>query len=259
MTGIHGRFVWYELVSPDLDRASAFYADAVGWSATWAPGDGMDYRIFSAGADMVAGALALTAEMRDMGVPSCWTGYVGADDVDALAGRVLEAGGGLRVPPTEIPGIGRFAVVADPQGAVLALIRWNDPGSPRHAGMGVPGHIGWHELHAADGAAAMAWYGHVFGWQEVAALDMGPAGLYRQFGTDGGPAVGGMLTKMPGAPGPCWLYYFGVDDIDAAAARVRAGGGAVVNGPQAVPGGAWIVQAVDPQRALFALVGPRRF
>ena len=86
---------------------------------------------------------------------------------------------------------------------------------------------------------------------------MGAMGVYQIFATGGAP-VGGMMTKMPDTPAPHWLYYFNVDAIDAAAARVRDHGGQVVNGPMEVPGGSWIIQCVDPQGARFALVAPRR-
>ena len=82
-------------------------------------------------------------------------------------------------------------------------------------------------------------------------------GLYQLFCT-GGEAVGGMMTKVPEMPVAAWLYYFNVDAIDAAAQRVTAAGGKVVNGPMEVPGGSWIINAADPQGALFALVAPKR-
>ena len=88
-------------------------------------------------------------------------------------------------------------------------------------------------------------------------MDMGPAGTYKMFAT-GGEAVGGIMTKMPEMPVPAWGYYINVDAIDAAVARVTAGGGTVINGPMEVPGGQWIINGVDPQGAMFALVGPKR-
>jgi len=88
-------------------------------------------------------------------------------------------------------------------------------------------------------------------------MDMGPMGLYRIFAA-GGPPVGGIMTRMADSPGSFWLYYFNVEAIDAAAARVAAAGGRIVMGPQEVPGGSWIAQGLDPQGALFALVAPVR-
>ena len=86
---------------------------------------------------------------------------------------------------------------------------------------------------------------------------MGPMGTYQTFGA-GGPAFGGMMTKMPEMPVPAWQYYVNVEAIDVAIERVKAGGGQVINGPMQVPGGSWIINAVDPQGAMFALVAAKR-
>lgn len=86
---------------------------------------------------------------------------------------------------------------------------------------------------------------------------MGPMGMYQTFAT-GGAAVGGMMGKMPEAPASFWLYYFNVEALDAAVARVTLGGGKTLMEPQQVPGGSWIVQCLDPQGALFAMVAEKR-
>lgn len=88
-------------------------------------------------------------------------------------------------------------------------------------------------------------------------MDMGEMGIYQIFAHGGAP-IGGMMTKPKEVPAPYWLYYINVPAIDAAIERIKAGGGKIVLEPMEVPGGAWIVQALDPQGALFALVGPKR-
>jgi hypothetical protein len=112
-------------------------------------------------------------------------------------------------------------------------------------------------LHAGDGASAFAFYSGLFGWTKAEAVDMGPMGIYQTFAS-GGAAIGGMMTKMPDAPAPFWLYYFNVDAIDAAVARAKDSGGSIVLEPHQVPGGSWIAQCLDPQGALFAMVAARR-
>jgi predicted enzyme related to lactoylglutathione lyase len=87
-------------------------------------------------------------------------------------------------------------------------------------------------------------------------MNMGPVGSYQLF-TTGSEPVGGIMAKMPDMPAPVWLYYFSVEDIDAAAERVKQRGGELLMEPMEVPGGGWIVQAFDPQGAMFALTGPR--
>ena len=159
---------------------------------------------------------------RAMGARPAWMGYVGVDDVDGYATRVKAARGTVHRPPEDIPGIGRFAVVADPDGAAFILFKGTSGEAPTPAAQGTPGHIGWHELHATDREGAFAFYSSLFGWTKTEAMDMGPMGVYQMFAT-GGATVGGMMTKAPEMPVPCWLYYFNVDAIDAAVTRVTAG------------------------------------
>ena len=127
-------------------------------------------------------------------------------------------GGKTYRPPQDIPGVGRFAVMADPHGATFMLFRGATGDAPPAAAPGTPGHVGWHELHAGDGAAAFAFYAGQFGWEKHEAMDMGPVGRYQMFGLagSGNVSMGGMMTKMPETPRPHWLYYFNVEAIDAA-------------------------------------------
>ncbi len=186
-----------------------------------------------------------------MGAEPQWIGYVGVDDVDAAAERTKQLGGAIRVPPTDIPDISRFSVVADPQMATLALFKWQNPGQQQPAEPGKPGHVSWHELLAADWEKAFAFYSELFGWQKADA-DIDPMGTYQLFST-AGQTIGCMFTKPAMVASPFWLFYFNVSDIDAAAARVKAGGGYILEGPFEVPGGSWIARCTDPQGAMFAL------
>jgi uncharacterized protein len=86
---------------------------------------------------------------------------------------------------------------------------------------------------------------------------MGAMGVYQTFAIHGAQS-GGMMTKTPQTPAPFWLYYFNVEAVDSAMARVKDGGGQILFGPQQVPGGSWIVQCFDPQGAMFAMMGPKR-
>jgi len=215
------------------------------------------YTLFSMGSTMVGGLMPIPEDARKMGVRPAWMGYIGVDDVDAYAARVKAAGGAVHRAPQDIPGVGRFAVVGDPTGAGFILFRGSSEQAPTPPAPGTPGHIGWHELHAGDGPAAFAFYSSLFGWTKTEAMDMGPTGVYQMFAT-GGETVGGMMTKAPEVPMPFWLNYFNVEAIDAAIERIKQHGGQISNGPMEVPGGLWIVQALDPQGAMFALVAPKR-
>jgi uncharacterized protein len=198
------KFVWYDVMTDDMKVAESFYTQVVGWTAKDAGMPDGGYTIFSTDTVMVGGLMPISPEARDMGVKPCWSGYIGVNDVDAYAQRVQAEGGAVHRPPEDIPGVGRFAVVADPQGAVFILFKGNGQPDQTPAAPGTPGTIGWHELYAKDGATAFAFYAKLFGWTKTEAMDMGAMGLYQMFAT-GGTTVGGMMTKPPEVPMPYWL------------------------------------------------------
>jgi predicted enzyme related to lactoylglutathione lyase len=252
-----GNFVWIELMTTDSKAAERFYQHVVGWNMVDA-GMTPPYTLLMAGEAMVGGVMTLPADAAAAGTPPCWTGYVGVDDVDAMAARVTAAGGSVCRLPEDIPGVGRFAVVADPHGAVFIIFKGTGEPQAASPAPDAIGSVGWHELHAGDGAKAFEFYSGLFGWTKTEAIDMGPMGVYQTFAAGGAAAVGGMMTRMPDTPVPFWLYYFNVEAIDAAAGRVTSAGGKVVMGPHQVPGDLWIVQCMDPQGAMFALLSKQR-
>jgi predicted enzyme related to lactoylglutathione lyase len=254
MSDYQGKFVWYDLMTSDPKAAEAFYKTVIGWDAKDSGMTDRSYTILSVGPTMVGGLMPIPP--RATGAKPVWMGYIGVDDVDATAAQIKAAGGLIHMGPEDIPGIGRFAVMADPQGAVFLIFRGSNQRIPEPVAMGTPGHIGWHELLAGDLETAWPFYAGFFNWTKADAMDMGSMGIYQIFSTGGAPN-GGMMTKMPQIPAPFWLYYFNVDDIDAAVKRVTDSGGQLANGPNPVPGGSWIAQCVDPQGATFAIVGPK--
>lgn len=257
MSTLPSKFVWYDVMTTDTRAAEAFYKSVIGWDARDSGMADQSYTIFSMGPAMVAGLMPIPEEARAMGARPCWMGYVGVDDVDACAERLKAAGGTVHRPPADIPGVGRFCVVADPDGAAFILFKGDGEAQNPPAPPMTPGHIGWHELQAGKLESAFAFYSGLFGWTKTEAIDMGPIGVYQIFAT-GGAAVGGMMNKMPEAPAPFWLYYFNVEALDAAVARVTQGGGKTLMEPQQVPGGSWIIQCLDPQGAMFAMVAQKR-
>lgn len=256
MPGQQGDFIWYELMSTDPDVAAIFYSAVIGWEARAAGGSARDDRIFSIDGAEIAGMLKITADAVP-GMGSCWLGYVRVDDVDAAAADIVRAGGARHVPPTDIPGVGRLALVTDPQGAAFYVMRSiRDEESTSFASMKT-GHCSWNELATDDQAAAIAFYRDRFGWEKGDALPMGEMGDY-QFITHGGQTIGAVMTRMAGSPPPRWNFYFTVDDIDRAARAVGAHGGTIHHGPAEIPDGGFIIVAGDPQGAVFGLVGPRK-
>jgi predicted enzyme related to lactoylglutathione lyase len=258
MAGAQNSFVWYELMSSDAAAAKAFYANVVGWNTQDMPMPGMTYTLLRAGDTQVGGLMALPKEARDSGMKPCWVGYVGVDDADSAAAKVKRLGGRILGVPTDIPNVGRFAMVTDPQGAAFNLFK--PAQAPAQAGQrdvsNEPGHVGWHELHTTDSPKAFEFYTEMFGWLKGDGMDMGPMGTYQLF-TIGGTPVGAMFNSPAAQAARYWLFYFNVGDIDAAGKRVTDGGGKIMHGPQQVPGGGWIIQASDPQGAAFALFGSR--
>jgi len=250
-------FIWYELLTSDPDAAAAFYGDVLGWTARDSGQPGVDYRMFSMREVAVGGLMKLPAGAGQMGVHPCWLGYISVADVDHCVARIVAAGGVEHMPAMEIPGIGRIAMVADPQGASFYVMKPIGTGPATSFAPGSAGHGGWHELHAADWESALAFYSAQFGWQKCGALDMGAMGTYLQFNFGSGAMVGGMMND-PAALRPHWIFVFNVDDIDLASQRLAAGGGQVLMQPHQVPTGQWVMHARDPQGARFALLAPSR-
>lgn len=249
-------FFWYELMTNDLDAAEAFYTAVVGWKPQAfnnATGNSR-YVVMNAGERGVGGLMMLPEDARQM--PPAWIGYIFTRNVDASTKAVKEAGGAIHREPSDIPDVGRFSVVADPQGAMFNFLQPNGPDQPP-VPMTTPGHIGWHELYTTDWQAAFDFYSGQFGWTKGDAMDMGSMGTYQLFAVDGG-STGGMMNKPEQMPIPAWLFYFNVEGIDAAAKRVTDKGGTILMGPMEVPGGQWIIQCRDPEGAYFALVAPGR-
>lgn len=250
--GNHGRFVWFDLMTTEPDGAESFYGELIGWQTTNWEGEDFTYTMWANGGATLGGVVELPQEARSAGAQSHWLSYVAVGDVDAAVRRTEELGGSVLHPPTDIPSVGRFAVIQDPQGAAIAVYRPESGGGSEQEPPKV-GEFSWHELATTDREAACEFYSELFGWEKLEAMDMGDAGIYQIYGRHGIP-LGGMFNKpseMPGPPG--WLYYIRVADVREATDRVRQLGGQVLNGPMEVPGGDLIAQCMDPQGAMFAL------
>jgi uncharacterized protein len=252
-------FFWYELMTRDVAAAKAFYGKVVGWETEDLGGPHAGYTLLKTGGSGVAGVMALSDQDCGMGAAPGWVGYVEVDDADAAAARIESGGGKVLRPPSDIPEVGRFAAVADPQGASFMILAPTPRGDvPPPLPRMTPGKTGWHELYAEDGDAVFPFYAEQFGWTEDSVMNMGAMGNYRLFRTGGDEAVGGMMTRQPQVPRPIWNFYFVVDGIDAGAARIAEAGGTVTMGPMQVPDGSFIVMANDPEGVGFALVSTTR-
>lgn len=243
-----GQFVWYDLATKDLEAAKAFYAHVVGWKAE--PFKNTPYTMFVSSQGGIGGV----SQHEDPKTPPSWTGSVEVADLDAAVAKVTAKGGKVLMPPMDIPGDGRFSVVADPQGAVISLYATKAGGTAHDTNR--DGEFSWHELYTSDVEKAVAFYTDLLGWERLRDHDMGDMGPYVLFGK-GGKELGGMMRMPPGLPHPVWGYYITMSDFDAALERAKEKGAKVLMGPMDVPGNQRVVQLLDPQGAAFALVTPR--
>ncbi len=251
----HGRFLWYELMTTELEGAKTFYSKVFGWSTRDASAPGSPCTLFMVGDGSIGGLTDLPEDARRLGAEPRWLGYIGVNDVDAAVCVTKKLGGTVHAPPADITDFGRISVIADPQMATFAVVKSLSPTQHQFPIDG-PGRVGWHELFACDAEKALAFYCELFGWQKGEAV-IDSMGTYQQFSA-GGQAIGGMCTKAPMVSLPFWLYYFSVSGIKAAAQRVTDGGGQILEGPVDVPGGSTVARCADPQGAMFSLMEKRK-
>ncbi len=181
-------FVWYELMTSDAKQAQDFYSKVIGWTAKDAGMPGMKHTLFDALGCTIAGMMARVRSAGEgcMDARPGWFGYIGVADVDAAAEKVMAEGGKILRAAGDIPGVGRFAVAADPQGAMFSLYSPKaDMEPPADFGSRKVGHPSWHELYARDGEAVFPFYEKVFGWKLSRDFDMGSMGKYKVFSVDG--------------------------------------------------------------------------
>lgn len=244
-----GRFVWYDLMSPDLEASKGFYTEVLGWGTRVdRPLMGIEgqppYTMWTAGDTPIAGLVPLSE--------AYWLGYVGVADVGRSVTQAKDLGGKVLFGPHEIPRVGRFAVIEDPQGAAIAVFQSVGGSLPSQPFAPKPMEFSWHELATIDWRAALDFYTPMFGWEAIKRNDRGALGKYLFFGQRGVP-YGGMFEKPAEMPVTAWCYYVRVVDVNGAANKVRQNGGQVINGPTQVSRGDWIAQCLDPVGGMFAV------
>lgn len=244
-----GTFVWYELATTKPAAMALFYERVIGWRSASKMGEIGPILIENEQGPL--GEIGILPERaRQHGAPPHWLAYVQIDDLDAALMQVKQLGGRVLGEPGSRPTLGRYAKIADPSGAVLALCA-PDP-LPNRRELSTPGEICWHELISEDRMASIDFYARLFGWSKRGEFDLGPMGKYLLFGQQDRD-LGGMFdvarTQHPAA----WNYYIQVADLDDAVARAVAGGGTLCSGPMTVPSGARIAQLADPLDAGFCL------
>jgi uncharacterized protein len=243
------KFVWYDLMTPNVEASKTFYGKVLGLTFAAQP---PAYTLCNVDNIAIGGMLETPAEMKNM--PSFWAGYIYTESVNAACAKIRELGGIVHRDPWDIPGMLRMAVVSDPTGGVFNLmepLRREELVTPKE---GAQGAVGWNELHTSDLGKGLSFYKAMFGWTAGLVHSMGAdVGDYQLFQLNG-KDLGGMMKKMAHLPMSLWAYYFCVDGIDAAVARVTEAGGTVAMGPHQVPGGQWTLNATDPHGAFFSLI-----
>jgi uncharacterized protein len=201
------------------------------------------------------GLYSIHEERNAVPPPPHWLCYIGTADVDATVRQAVELGGKVATPAYDVPGVGRMAVLNDPQGAMFAISamiersRYKDPQI---------GDFSWHELLTTNWQTAFDFYSKLFGWEKMQAIDMGPQGTYQIYGT-AGYQLGGMFTpgRLPPS-GPLWVPYIMVREARKTAELVKELGAAVLQEPMEVPGGDWVFTGIDHQGAMFAVHSKKR-
>jgi predicted enzyme related to lactoylglutathione lyase len=245
-----GRFVWYEHLTKDPKAAIDFYTQVAGWK-TQAFEQDPSYVMWVGSQGPLGGVMKLPDEASKMGTPPHWMAHVQVENVDATASLAKKLGGTVHKEPENIPTVGRFAIIGDPQGAAISIFKPDEAMTLHDSSKA--GEFCWNELFTSDYAAAFNFYSQLFGWKVAQDMDMGPMGTYRVFGL-GEKRLGGMMTTPKGSPmPPMWVFYIETSDLDGAIARAKKNGATVMNGPMEVPGGGRIAQLTDPQGAAFAL------
>lgn len=241
-----GRFCWNELMTTDPGAARDFYVKITGWGTSiWDAGE-KPYEMWMNGEMPVGGLMDLPSPE----VPPCWLTYLSTPDLDATLAKV-KASGGTVMNQLAVPQVGRFAVIADPQGGVISVLE-PEGETPSHDGPPELGEFSWRELATTDADAAWGFYAEVFGWEDAGRMDMGEMGYYQVFGRGGQP-LGGIFNGPPEMRAVGWLLYVRVPDVHQAAETVKELGGKLLNGPMEVPGNDYIAQLMDPQGIAFAV------
>jgi uncharacterized protein len=250
-----GNISWYDLSTPDLAVAKAFYGALFGWNfASGGPEVGF-YTMCSVGSAPAAG---MGTPMPGDTSPTAWTVYFASSDAAATSASIKAAGGQVMVDPMQISDQGTMVVASDPTGAVFGV--WQ-PG--RHTGAGVVaehGAMAWQEVATRDAVAAKAFYGQVFDLRDQPMNDGSNVEYYTlhqktSANADERDMVAGVMQmneQWEGIP-PHWMPYFTVDNTDQSCELATKHGGTVVY-PSFDTQYGRIAGLRDPGGAVFSII-----
>jgi predicted enzyme related to lactoylglutathione lyase len=246
VTGTHtpGAFVWHELRTKDVAQAKAFYTGLFGWTYQQAKSlPGVEYHLIQLGDKQIGGVFNATGHE----MPSHWGGLISVPDVDQAAEATTAAGGEICAPPQDIPGVGRFVMIFDPQGVSVGLYKTlhGDPDTSKP----LEGEFCWDQLNTTDMAGAAAFYQKVVGWSQEQPTPGMSVFTY-------GDALEASLGLVQEGIPPHWLTFIAVGDLSQATQKAQTLGATVLMAN--VEAGPWgrfsVIQ--DPVGAVFALFQP---
>ncbi len=257
MTNRDGTPIWYDLMTDAPDAAQRFYSSVMGWTfEKQQSAPGQDYHVITAQDGEGVGGVMKAPDGADFA--PIWAVYIGVSDVDAMANKVKSLGGSVHMDPQDIPGVGRFAFVSDPQGAMFYLMRGDSDKDSAAFAPSKTGHCSWNELVTSDQKAAFTFYNNLFGWEHGGAMPMGEMGDYT-FLNHNGDMIGAVMDDFEEGNQPYWNFAMQVADIDIAKAAVEKAGGKIRMGPTELPdNNGWLIQATDPQGTKIMFSGPRK-
>ncbi len=247
-----GRIIWHDLLTNAVTEARHFYAELLGWkyqiehasNFAWKPGEAAEYPLIMANGEAHGGFVNSAQNML-----SHWIAYVRVEDVDTATAKAKMLGATIDREPFDTLGVGRSAVIRDPQGAIICLH------VPTHSFPAPRGTFLWEELITEDVQSAERFYGELFGWQanDIDTDQIGRCTLFKC--ADGVDVAGVVKRSLSTANSAIWIPYLATNDIDVTVARARAIGASVYTEKASIPHLGQLAILADPTGAIFGLLG----
>ncbi len=244
-----GKVIFVELVTSDLSAAKRFYGGLFGWEFRNIEFAGTSYAEASLDGRPVAGMIQRIVKPGERRQPA-WLSFLSVNDVDAAKKTAVQSGAKVLFEPHDIPGRGREAVFADPQGAVFAVLN-SVSGDPPEM-LAEPGEWIWSSLITNDPDKDAAFYQALFDY-EVFEVDDDDDHLMLASGNYARASANPLPSDRPNLH-PHWLNFVRVDDAAKTAAKVKELGGRVFVEPRADRNGGMLAIVADPQGAPFGLL-----
>jgi predicted enzyme related to lactoylglutathione lyase len=252
-TGEHhvGKVIFVELLTPDVAASERFYAGVFGWTFTDTQLRSTVYAEASLDGHPVAGLMQKALPAGEHRQPA-WLTFIAVREVDEAEKIALEHGAKLLFGPRSMPGRGREAVFADPQGAVFAVLA-SSTGDPPDV-LAANGEWIWSSLITSNPDTDAAFYQAVFAY-EVFDMPADPGAQHLMFASDDySRASANTLPANRPQSRPHWLNYVRVEDADGTIAKVVALGGRVLVEPRVDRHGGRVAVVADPLGTPFGLL-----